>query len=581
MKTYIKLFRYLLPFKIHIFFTWILSLFLLGLDGISVWIAAGFLEKIISGKSLVIQQQSTNVLTRFLDQVSVNILQQSTPFKSLLAGASVLLGARLLISLLRIVKLYIFARVDETILKKVRSDLFYHVTKLDISFSKKFRPGEISSIFIKDVDQLHFALVNTADRLFLQPLRLIMALVLLFLLSLKITLVILLFLLLGGMVIHFFGERVENIWRISMEKIAQIQGHITEYLSAVILSRSMGKEAYEAKRFSKTCNDLKRIRIKRMLIDLLAPQSITVMAVLVYGILIIGGGYEVLVTKNLSGSTLLKMALLLPLATYSIEALATVYTSLRGSGASAKRVFALMDEPINIFDKPDALEAKPVKKGIKFMDVSFQVTSQLILEKMNFSIKADGITVIYGPSGAGKTTILNLIAGFIRPTEGKILIDNIDICNLKINSWRKHLGIITQEPILLNGTIKENLLYALPDADDKYLVEILKKSLLWSESGSVFPQGLDTEVGNRGEMLSGGERQRLTIARALLNNPNILLMDEPTTMIDYESKTKIIKTIKAISPGRTIIIVTHDPVLRQIADTEILIKAGRLIRFES
>lgn len=581
MKTYITLFKYLLPYKFHIIFTWFLSLFLLGLDGISVWIAAGFLEKIISGKTLAVQGGGANFLTRFLDYVSINVLQQSSPFKSLLVGASVLIGARLLISLLRIIKLYIFARVDESILKKIRSDLFKHVTKLDMSFSKKFRAGEISSIFIKDVDQLHFALINTVDRLFLQPLRLILALVLLLLLSIKITVVILIFLLLGGMVIHFFGERVEKIWRLSMEKIAQIQGHLTEYLSAVILSRSLGKEAYEAKRFSKTCDDLRRITIKRAVIDLLAPQTISVLSVVVYGVLIIGGGYEVLVTKNLSGGALLKMALLLPLATYSIEALATVYTSLRGSGASAKRVFALMDEPVTIYDKPEAIKAKPPEDRIEFVNVSYQINNQVILENMNFSIKADCTAVVYGPSGAGKTTILNLIAGFIRPTEGKILIDNNDICNLKINSWRKYLGIITQEPILLNGTIRENLLYARPDTDDKFLVDILKKTLLWSEAGSVFPQGLDTAVGNRGEMLSGGERQRLTIARALLNNPKILLMDEPTTMLDYESKAKINETIKAISAGRTIIIVTHDPVLRKIGDIEILIEEGRLIRCEA
>jgi len=578
MKPFIKLFKYLLPYKGLILITWLISLLLLCLDGISVWVGAGFLEKIISGKALTVSQGDASILTRFLDHITVNILQQSTPFKSLLVGVSVLIGARLLISLLRIVKLYIFARVDETILMRIRSDLFSHVTHLDISFSKKFRPGEISSIFIKDVDQLHFALVNIVDRLFLQPLRLILALVLLFLLSTKITMVILLFLLVGGIVIHLFGERVEKLWRISMEKTAQLLGHITEYLSAVLLSRSLGKEAYEAERFSKACEGLKRVKVKRALIDLLAPQTISAMAILMYGVLIAAGGYEVLVTRNLTGGTLLKMALLLPLATYSIEALATVYTSLRGSGASAKRVFALMEEPITIVDKPDALEPKPFKEKIQFQDVSFQIDNNTILECMNFSIKAGCIAVVYGPSGAGKTTILNLIAGFIRPTAGRILIDNIDICDLKSDSWRKHLGIVTQEPVLLNGTIRENLLYALPGADDRFLKDIMKQALLWEESGCVFPQGLDTLVGNRGDMVSGGERQRLTIARALLNNPNVLLMDEPTSMLDYESKIKIRDTIRAISEGRTIIIVTHDPVLREIRDVEIVIEEGRILR---
>ena len=580
MKPYLKLFKYLLPYKGLILVTWLISLLLLCLDGISVWVGAGFLEKIISGKALTVSQGDASILTRILDYITVHVLQQSTPFKSLLVGVSVLIGARLLISLLRIVKLYIFARVDETILMRIRSDLFSHVTQLDISFSKKFRPGEISSIFIKDVDQLHFALINTVDRLFLQPLRLIFALVLLFLLSTKITIVILIFLLVGGIVIHLFGERVEKLWRISMEKTAQLLGHITEYLSAVLLSRSLGKEAYEAERFSKACEELKQVRVRRALIDLLAPQTISAMAILMYGALIAAGGYEVLVTKSLTGGTLLKMALLLPLATYSIEALATVYTSLRSSGASAKRVFALMEEPITIVDKPDAVDAKPLKDKIQFRDVSFQIDNTTILERMNFSINAASIAVIYGPSGAGKTTLLNLIAGFIRPTAGRILIDNIDICDLKSDSWRKHLGIVTQEPVLLNGTIRENLLYALPGADDRFLENIMKQALLWEEPGCVFPQGLDTLVGNRGDMVSGGERQRLTIARALLNNPNVLLMDEPTSMLDYESKIKIRDTIHAISGGRTIIIVTHDPVLREIGDVEIVIEEGRILNIQ-
>jgi ABC-type multidrug transport system fused ATPase/permease subunit len=347
----------------------------------------------------------------------------------------------------------------------------------------------------------------------------------------------------------------------------------------VIISRSLGKEAYEAQRFSSACDELKQVTVKRALIDLLAPQTISTMAILMYGGLIVAGGYEVLVAKTLTGGVLLKMALLLPLATYSIEALATVYTSLRGGGASAKRVFALMEEPVTITDKPDAQEARPLKDKIELKDVSFRIENKAILEKLNFSIKAGGTVVVYGPSGAGKTTMLNLIAGFIWPSAGKILIDNIDLCDLKSESWRKHLGIVTQEPVLLNGTIRENLLYALPDADDSALEEVMKQSLLWSDSGCVFPEGLDTPVGNRGEMLSGGERQRLTIARALLNDPDILLMDEPTSMLDHESKIKIRETIFAVSAGRrdrTIIIVTHDPVLREIGDVQISLEEGKI-----
>ncbi len=206
--------------------------------------------------------------------------------------------------------------------------------------------------------------------------------------------------------------------------------------------------------------------------------------------------------------------------------------------------------------------------------MNYVVDNKRVLSDVSIEIERGSKVLIYGPSGAGKTTILSLIAGIIPCTSGAVKINGVDIRRVKGNSWRKRLGIVSQEPILLNGSIKDNLLYASPAASDATLCGILDQVALLDDSA--FPKGLETRVGNRGEFLSGGERQRLTIARAVLNDPDVFLMDEPTSMVDVANKAKLKSVIKAVSRGRTLILVTHDPYLRDIADVLYRLDGGRL-----
>jgi len=403
-----------------------------------------------------------------------------------------------------------------------------------------------------------------------------MAATLMLSLSVELTMWAFSFLIISSLVIHFAGNRIECLTCDLMERTAKIQGHITEYLSTVILARSLGREKYERKRFTEACNLIATKTIKLDIVRSLAPQLINNLYVLSGGILLLVGGYKVLVSQTITGGLLVKMVLLLPVATYPIESLASLYLSVRGSIASAKRVFGLLDQDCFCEDSLDATQPQPFKQRIDLNNVSYCVNEIKIIENLSMTIPRGSKTVIFGPSGAGKTTILGLISGLIRPTSGSILIDSIDLKQIKGLDWRRKLGVIIQEPIFLNGSVKENLHYACPDANDEKLITVLKEVLLW-EDKCVFPNGLQTQVGNRGEFLSGGERQRLNIARSLLNNPEILLMDEPTAMLDIVKKSKIRDTILSVARNRTLILVTHDPYLREIVDQEIQIKSGKIV----
>jgi ABC-type multidrug transport system fused ATPase/permease subunit len=342
-----------------------------------------------------------------------------------------------------------------------------------------------------------------------------------------------------------------------------------------MLARLFGREMHERQRFDETAGRVAHNMVQIVRMRTLASEIVQGAFFTTGGLLLLLAGYRIFIEQTLSTPDLLKLALLLPLCTYSTESLAGMYASLRASGASARRVFALLDLPPLPPDPPDAVDPGPLRRAIELRGVGYSVGARTVLEGIDLTIPQGKRVVIQGPTGAGKSTLLSLIAGDLRHTAGSILLDGADIGTLRLSAWRERLGIVTQEALLLSGNVRDNLLYAVPDADDERLRAALAKALLGPASRAL-PLGLDTPVGNRGELLSGGERQRLTIARALLRDPALLLMDEPTSMLDRASRDLMLETILSASAGRTLVLVSHDESLSAIADVLVRLEAGRL-----
>jgi subfamily B ATP-binding cassette protein MsbA len=575
IRTYRRLFGYLKPFWPLVVFTWALSLLILFFEALSVWIGADFLERLLTGKNVPAMGGGIGLLNSAFSSISRRILEQATPFQSLLVGTAVLVAARLLIAAIRVGKLYVFTRVDEQIIRLIRVKMFRHLAALDIGFSKRSNPGQLASLFLKDPDQLHFALVNTVDRLFQQPLRLAVTIVLLLSISGPLTLLVLLCMLLCGLLIHYCGNEIQKRWRAVVEKTAELQGALSEYLTGIFITKMLGKDRYEEERFASGSRALMRAEVRRIVLDVVAPQAVTAFLMLGLGVLLVLGGHRVLVAKSMPGGDLLKIVFLVTIASYSVEALATVFNSLKGSGASVQRIFDFLDlQPVP--ECEGEIQFIELRERIRFSGVSFSYEGDdaPVFSDLSFAIPAGKITVIHGPTGSGKTTILNLLAGIARPCRGAVFLDDVDLQSIDLRSWKKRLGIVLQEPLLYNCSVRDNLLYANPRASDAELVAALERAQLWSERGSLLRDGLDTQVGSRGSALSGGERQRITIARALVNHAHVFLMDEPTSMLDEGSKENVIRAIRELRKDKTVIIVSHDPVLRRVADCLFELKNG-------
>jgi subfamily B ATP-binding cassette protein MsbA len=277
----------------------------------------------------------------------------------------------------------------------------------------------------------------------------------------------------------------------------------------------------------------------------------------------------------MSSAVVVRMTFLLPFVTYPLEALATLSNSVRQSLASARRVFAFLDQPAPWREANDAIDPPPFHDAIVLRDVVYEAEDNRILDGVSLAIPRGSVVVLYGPSGAGKSTLLSLLAGFIHCTSGVVRVDGTDIRRFRAAGWRRQMGIAPQDCVLLNASVRENIRYAKPDATDEEIFAALRHAGIGKDS-PLLREELDTVVGNRGELLSGGERQRLTIARALVNEPAILLLDEPTSMLDHENKALIGRVIRTIARNRTIIIASHDPFLREMADIAVELNEGKV-----
>lgn len=575
MHYYLRLLAYLKHFKRHV--AWVAAVALVGiaLQGITVWVAADFITGLLAPGEAADAAPEGRGLVATLDTLGRSILSHDSSFASLVHGTAILVVLRLLVSVCQVFRYYMISYVSQTILATLRTDLFNRITGLDMSFSKRSRPGEVATVFVKDVDQLNNALFDVLNRMVLHPVRLVIILWLMMSQSVGLTLWILVFLAIGAAMVHCAGDTIEKLCRSVLEKIAALQGNLVEYLSSAILARLVNREGFERQRFQDLSGKIASNLVRLVFMRNLAPEVVRGMFALAGGGILIAGGHQVFVEQTLSSASLLRMILLLPLAVTSMERLASVYATIRVSLASMRRVFGLLDQHPRVPKADGTIVPGPFKDSIRLEGAGYEEEGHRILEDLRFSVPRGSKVVIYGSSGAGKSTLLGLLAGVLQCTSGRILVDGVGLADIKGSEWRRKLGVVTQEPILLNGTVRDNLKYVMPDADDDYLASVLTAAHMTTTRKSI-DELLNTPVGNRGDLLSGGERQRLAIARALMTEPEILLMDEPTSMLDDAVKGRVRDTILAAAEGRTLILVTHDDSLRDMADLLVRIEDGRI-----
>jgi subfamily B ATP-binding cassette protein MsbA len=585
--TFLRVLKYVRPYwkqlALSVFFTILFSIF----SGVSIYLAIPLLETLFSqdyisalnklGSSSGFLSDLKNTFFSFL----FRYVFSGTHSEALIKICLVIVVAFFFKDISGYLQGYFMAYVEQGLVKDIRNEVYRHMHTLSLGYFTSERTGNLISRITNDVNIINTGISATFLNLVREPLLIAVFLVIAISINWRLTLISLLVLPFALYFISKLGLRLHKESRISQERMADITSVLQETISGVKVVKAFGMEEFENKKFqTQTWRYFKSLLKITRIRNLASP--ITEFLSVVAGVVIIWyGGMQVLELGTMRASEFLTFLIAIFQIMPPVKELTSVNNRIQESTSAAKRVFEILDIEPDIKEAPNAIELKEFKDEIVFENVWFSYNGtkngDFILKGINLKVKKGEILAIVGPSGAGKSTLVDLIPRFYDPTEGRILIDGIDLRMIKIKSLRDKIGIVTQETILFNDTIRNNIAYGLEDCPIDKIIEVAKAANA-HDFIMQLPNGYDTVIGERGMKLSGGQRQRISIARALLKNPPILILDEATSNLDAESEILVQEAIERLMQNRTVFVIAHRLSTIRNADRIIVIDNGRIVQ---
>ena len=474
---------------------------------------------------------------------------------------------------------YILAYIGQHVVIDLRNETYAHTQRLSLAYFLTRPTGAILSRLTNDIMYIQGAITSVPSKIIKDGLSSLFILGLLFYLNWKWTLASLIFFPFIVYPIGVFARKMRTTALKTQEKMAEIYSLITEKISGIKVTKAFAQEISEIDAMKKVNTDYFNVIMK--LLRAMALQR-PVMEIITYFISTMLAAYVVysIFQQTVSvGSALAFLAALMSF--YSpIKNIADLNKEIQTSASAAERIFSVIDTETEVAEKPDAAEFTGIEKNIRFENVSFSYSlkegSKIAIRNISMKVKKGEIFALVGPSGGGKTTIANLIPRFFDPTDGRITIDGVDIRNFKISTLRKKIGIVSQDVMLFRDTVRNNIAYGYKTASDAEVSNAAKLANA-DEFIKKLPGGYDTVIGERGATLSGGQAQRICIARAIIGNPPILILDEATSSLDTESEQIIQEAFKAIQLGRTTVVIAHRLSTVRRADRIVVISSGRIV----
>ncbi|MEN9909535.1 MAG: hypothetical protein RLZZ540_2684 [Bacteroidota bacterium] len=475
-------------------------------------------------------------------------------------------------------RLSLFVNFTENTLANVRLALYTNLVKLPMTFFSQKRVGELNSRISNDITQIQDTLTTTIAEFLRQFILIIGSFVMLASINIKLTIMMVSVVPLVGVVAVFFGRFIRKYSKKVQDQVAESQVVVEETMQGISIVKAFANEWYEIARYQGKIKEVVKVAIKGgQLRGYFASFIIiclfgTIVAVVWYGVQLSIGG-------EITVGQLFTFILYSSYVGASSGGIAELYAQVQKAIGATERVFELLEEtPEKINATPHTASIEKIKGNVTFKNVAFSYPSRKeikVLKDVNFTAKFGQKIAIVGPSGVGKSTIASLLLRFYDIDKGEILIDDKNIYDFDLENLRGNMSIVPQDVILFGGTIKENIAYGKPNATDDEILLAAKQAnaINFIES---FPEKMETVVGERGIKLSGGQRQRIAIARALLKNPSILILDEATSSLDSESEKLVQEALEILMEGRTSIIIAHRLSTIRSADQILVIDNGRI-----
>jgi len=585
---YRRMGQLLFHFWPYIFISSLAAIVFVFLNTASIWLTASLINNILADFDKIVQAQAEwagkagLTLNEKLKYWTNVLILRETPLESLKILCLSILTVFFIKNIFLYIKNILLRIVELKLVKEIRDRLYIHIQTLSLGYFNRQHTGSITSIVMNDVEQLQIALAVVFQRLFVEPINILTFVALLFIISWKLALIAIIIIPLAGIAIFSIGRSIRRKSRRTQAKIAEIMQILTETLASIRIVKAFVNEKEEVKNFTRESKHYFKLLLKRARLDLIAGPTTETFGVIIGVVLLWYGGMEVLAQKGVSAEDFIRFILILFSILGPIKQLSNVNLKIQIGAASAERIFGLLDTPPEIVEDPDPIELDVFNNAIEFDQIYFEYsdTDERVLDEVSFTIKKGEIVALVGPSGSGKSTIADLIPRFFDVSKGALRIDGNNVRKISFSSLRGSMGIVTQEVILFNDTIRKNIAYGQSDVTEEAIQKAAEaaNALEFIEQT---PDGFDTLIGERGVNLSGGQKQRLAIARALLKNPPILILDEATSALDTESEKMVQKAIEVLMKDRTVLVIAHRLSTVQNADKIVVLDKGKILEVGS
>ena len=533
----------------------------------NILIGAGALVLVSTGISLSIPLISQQILDRVLKSHDIGLLDKLAlgTITLILLGAVIGYAQSLLVAI-----------AGNRVIQDIRQKLFVHLQRLPVSYFDQNRSGDLASYLSNDVTQLQSSLTDDLVRLIGNLVTLVGGVALAVHIDWKLTLVVVLMMMAVSSFFFIFGKQLRTMNRATLDALSEVMGGITEALANIRLVKAFAREKFEDSRVDAGLGKVFKLSMKASYIEGgFGTVGFSGFILVMMGVLWYGG--RNVMNGSLSAGSLLGFFMTIMIISGPIATLAMQYARLQRAVGAADRLFQILDEAPEALDKAEAVAFPKGLGSVEFRAISFSYKpDQPVLQGLNLLAPAGKVTALVGASGAGKTTLSSLLYRFYDPQSGEILIDGVSISRIKRQLLRENIGIVPQEPILFNGTIRDNIRYGKLDATDAE-VERAAKIANVEEFIDGLTDGYDTKLGERGITLSGGQRQRVAIARAVLKDPKILILDEATSALDTKSEMLVREALERLMHNRTTLVIAHRLTTIQNADQIAVMDAGKVV----
>jgi subfamily B ATP-binding cassette protein MsbA len=571
MRNYARLFKFARPYYGELILSGVFMGIVTLLDVFRLSAIVPIIDRVFTNKPITFTHGK---LPAFVEGI-LNQLNTLTPLKVLYLLLIVIPIALVIRAFFEFLQSYMMSDVGQKVIRDVRNRVYDKLQALSLDYFTQKRSGELISRITNDVKLIENAVSYALTDLVYQSFQVICFAFLTFFINWRMALISLVLLPLVAVPMIAVGRILRKLSKKSQEKMADINSLLVETFIGVRIVRAFCAEEREMERFKKQNHDYYKIAMKSIKRMLILGNATELTGVVMALFIIYYNGRQVIEGALSFGAFALFMAALLSLIR-PFKKLSQVNSIMQQAVAASSRIYEVLDTSPSIQEKPGAQELAPFKNNVVFENVWFSYGDQDILKGINLEVEKGQMLAVVGPSGVGKSTLVDLIPRFYDPGQGRILIDGIDIREAHLKSLRQQVGIVTQETILFNDTVKANIAYGSSLASQEDIEEAAMKAGAHDFIKNL-SQGYDTFIGDRGMKISGGERQRIAIARALLKNPPILILDEATSQLDLKSERLVQAALDKLIEGRTVFVVAHRLSTVRNATKIVFLDEGRIV----